>query len=155
MVNRREAIDVVAPTITDLLDDEFNESEEELFDFDVFDRARANLNGLNMDDIEVGKLFDSDDFDRLNSVPESDSDGQNWPEFNSDSDMNNPKLEVGMLFSTKVSLKETVWQYDRLNSYFIKFPKSDQKRLKAVSNSNCSWYIWASRLHLNDPIDQN
>ncbi|MBA0765412.1 hypothetical protein Gotri_014615, partial [Gossypium trilobum] len=55
---------------------------------------RVNLDGLNIDDIELGELFDSDDSERLNSAHESDSDGQNWSEFNSDSDMNNPKLEL-------------------------------------------------------------
>ncbi|MBA0782720.1 hypothetical protein Gotri_000558 [Gossypium trilobum] len=35
MVNRREVVDVVASTVMGLLNDEFNESEEELFDFNV------------------------------------------------------------------------------------------------------------------------
>ncbi|MBA0634287.1 hypothetical protein Godav_028879 [Gossypium davidsonii] len=71
-------------------------SEEEMSDFDVFDsdvstRIRVNLDGLNMDDIKVGELC-GDDSGRLNSAHESDSDGQNWPEFNLDNDMSNPKL---------------------------------------------------------------
>ncbi|MBA0873292.1 hypothetical protein Goshw_000385, partial [Gossypium schwendimanii] len=35
MVNRREVVDVVASTVMGLLNDEFNESEEELFNFNV------------------------------------------------------------------------------------------------------------------------
>ncbi|KAK5841804.1 hypothetical protein PVK06_004127 [Gossypium arboreum] len=152
MVNRKEVVDVVASIVTGLIDNEFNESEEEIFGFDVFDngvsnRVRVNLDGLNMDDIEVGELSNSDDSKRLNNTYESDSNGHNWLEFNLDSDMSNPKLQVGMLISTKDNLKDAARQYCRLNNYFIKFPKNDLKRLKAVWSSNYSWHIWASRLH--------
>ncbi|MBA0634849.1 hypothetical protein Godav_029627 [Gossypium davidsonii] len=82
-----------------LIDDEFNESKEEMFDFDVYDsdmssRIRVNLDGLNMDDIEVGELCDSDDSERLNNAHESNSDDQNWPEFNPDNDISNLKLQM-------------------------------------------------------------
>ncbi|PPD91277.1 hypothetical protein GOBAR_DD11795 [Gossypium barbadense] len=85
-------------TVYGLIDDNFNESEEEMFNFDVFDsdvstRIRVNLDGLNMDDIEVGDLFDCDDSGRLDSAHESDLDGQNWLEFNLDNDMSNLKLQ--------------------------------------------------------------
>ncbi|KAG8479744.1 hypothetical protein CXB51_029261 [Gossypium anomalum] len=115
---------------------------------------RSSLDGLDMDGIEVDELCDSDDSVRLESAHESDSDGQNWPEFNLENDMNNPILKVGMLFKSKDSLKEAAKQYGRLNSYFIKFPKNDLRRLKAVCNEKCFWFIWASRLNPNDPTDQ-
>ncbi|MBA0666082.1 hypothetical protein Goklo_002536 [Gossypium klotzschianum] len=60
----------------------------------VKDKVRVNVDGLNMDDIEVKELSDSDDSETLNSAYESDSDGQNWLEFILKSDMNNPKLKV-------------------------------------------------------------
>ncbi|MFQ6640474.1 hypothetical protein Gotur_015899 [Gossypium turneri] len=123
-------------------------------DSEVSNRIRVNLDGLNMDDIEVGELSDSDDSKRLNSAQESDSDGQNWLEFNLDSGMSNTKLQIEMLFLTKDNPKKAARQYGRLNSYFIKFPKNDLKRLKAICSSNCSWYIYSSRLHPNDPTDQ-
>ncbi|MBA0779598.1 hypothetical protein Gotri_003840, partial [Gossypium trilobum] len=107
-----------------------------------------------MDDIEIGELCDSDDSERLDSAHESDSNGQNWPECNLDNDMSNPKLHIGMFFKSKDSLKEAPNQYGRLNSYFIKFSKNDLKRLKALCNEKCSWFIWASRLNPNDPTDQ-
>ncbi|KAG8502941.1 hypothetical protein CXB51_000733 [Gossypium anomalum] len=59
-----------------------------------------------------------------------------------------------MLFKSKDGLKEAAKQYIRLNSYFIKFPKNDLKRLKAVCSEKCSWFIWASKLNPNDPTDQ-
>ncbi|MBA0646098.1 hypothetical protein Goklo_014091 [Gossypium klotzschianum] len=101
-------------------------SNFDVFDSDVSNRIRVNLDGLNMDDIEVGDLFDSDDSGRLDSAHKSDLDGQNWPEFNLDNDMSNLKLQV-MLFKSKDNLKESTKQYDRriigldecfLNGYF-------------------------------------
>ncbi|MFQ6663695.1 hypothetical protein Gotur_031118 [Gossypium turneri] len=106
-----------------------------------------------MDDIEVDELCDSDDSGRLDSTHEFDSDGQNWPEFDLANDMSNPRFKVGMLFKSKDSLKEAA-KYGRLNSYFIKFPKNDLKRLKTICWEKCSWFIWASKLNPNDPIDQ-
>ncbi|MBA0668543.1 hypothetical protein Goklo_001441 [Gossypium klotzschianum] len=70
-----------------------------------------------MDDIEVGELCDSDDSGRLDSAHESDSNGQNWHEFNLDNDMSNPKLQVGMLFKSKNSIKEADKQYGK--TYFL------------------------------------
>ncbi|XP_016670021.1 uncharacterized protein [Gossypium hirsutum] len=104
MVNRREVANVVTSTLTGLIDDNFNENEEEMSgsdvsgsnasESDVSNRIRVNLNGLNMDGIEVGELCDSNDFGRLDSAHESNSDGQNWPEFNLENDMSNPKLKA-------------------------------------------------------------
>ncbi|MBA0628722.1 hypothetical protein Godav_023394, partial [Gossypium davidsonii] len=37
-----------------------------------------------------------------------------------------------MLFKSKDNLKEAANQYDRLNSYFIKFPKNDLKSIKGI-----------------------
>ncbi|KAK5824747.1 hypothetical protein PVK06_019531 [Gossypium arboreum] len=103
-----------------LIDDNFNESEEEMSKFDVSvsdgfvndvsdsdvsNRIRVNLDCLNMDDI-VRELCNSNDSRRLDNAHESDLDGQNWPEFNPGNDMSNPKLQVGMLFKSKDSLKE-------------------------------------------------
>ncbi|MFQ6626597.1 hypothetical protein Gotur_004884 [Gossypium turneri] len=115
-------------------------SNFDVSDSDVSNRIRVNLDGLNMDDIEVEDLFDSDDSGRLDSAHESNLDDQNWPEFNLDNDMSNLKLQV-MLFKSKDNLKESAKQYGRLNSYFIKFPKNDLKRLKTICSEKCSWFI--------------
>ncbi|KAH1132038.1 hypothetical protein J1N35_003416 [Gossypium stocksii] len=164
MGNRREGTSGVTSTLTGLIDENFNENEENMSGSDVSHSdvsgsdsdasETVSLDGLDMDGIEVDELCDSDDSMRLDSAHESDSDGQNWPEFNSENDMSNPILKVGMLFKSKDSLKEAAKQYGRLNSYFIKFPKNDLKRLKAVCTEKCSWFIWASRLNPNDPTDQ-
>ncbi|KAH1082176.1 hypothetical protein J1N35_021937 [Gossypium stocksii] len=159
MSNRREATSVVTSTLTGLNDETFNENEENipgsnLSGSDSDASESVSLDSLNIDGIEVDELSDTDDSGRLDSAHETDSDGQNWPEFNLENDIGNPRLKVGMLFKSKDSLKEAAKQYGRLNSYFIKFPKNDLKRLKAVCSKKCSWFIWASRLNPNDPTDQ-
>ncbi|MBA0645329.1 hypothetical protein Goklo_013444 [Gossypium klotzschianum] len=99
-------------------------SSSDVFESDVSNRIRVYLDGLNIDDIEVGELCDSDDSRRLDSAHKSDSNGQNWPEFNPENDMSNLRLKVGMLFKSKDSLKEASKQYVRrivgLDGYFLK-----------------------------------
>ncbi|MFQ6635481.1 hypothetical protein Gotur_012438 [Gossypium turneri] len=85
---------------------DFDVSVSDVYDSDFSNRIMVNLNGLNMDDIEVRELCDSDDSERLNNAHEFDSDGLNWPKFNLDNDISSPKLKVGMLFKSKDSLKE-------------------------------------------------
>ncbi|XP_017632494.1 uncharacterized protein LOC108474980 [Gossypium arboreum] len=104
MGNKREATSVVTSTLTGLIDDNFNENEENVSGSDVSSSEvsgsdsdtskRVSLDGLNMDGIEVDELCDSDDSGRLDSAHRSDSDGQNWPDFNLENDMSNPRLKV-------------------------------------------------------------
>ncbi|KAK5784471.1 hypothetical protein PVK06_038995 [Gossypium arboreum] len=121
MGSRREATSAVTSTLTGLIDDNFNENEENVSGSDVSGSEvsgsdsdaseRVTLDGLNMDGIRVDELCDSDDSGRLDSAHGSDSDGQNWPEFNLENDMSNPRLEIGMLFKSKHGLKEAAKQY--------------------------------------------
>ncbi|MFQ6625624.1 hypothetical protein Gotur_005708 [Gossypium turneri] len=85
-------------------------SSNDVFESDVSNRIRVYLDGLNIDDIEVGELCDSEYSRRLDSAHKSDSDSQNWPEFNPENDMSNPRLKVAMLFKSKDSLKEAAKQ---------------------------------------------
>ncbi|XP_017613447.1 uncharacterized protein LOC108458534 [Gossypium arboreum] len=84
-----------------LIDDNFNENEENMSSSDSDASSsdsdaseRVNLDGLNMDGIEVYELCDSDDSGRLYSAHGSDLDGQNWPEFNPENDISNPRLKA-------------------------------------------------------------
>ncbi|XP_016755152.1 uncharacterized protein [Gossypium hirsutum] len=82
-----------------LIDDNFNENEEnvsgsEVSGSDSDASERVSLDGLNMDGIEVDELCESDDSRRLDSAHGFDSDGQNWPEFNLENDMSNPRLKA-------------------------------------------------------------
>ncbi|KAK5832882.1 hypothetical protein PVK06_016689 [Gossypium arboreum] len=75
MGNRREATSVVTSTLMGLIDDSFNENKEDMYGSDVSNRIGV-------------KVW------RLDSAHKSDSDGQNWPEFNLENDMSNPRLKV-------------------------------------------------------------
>ncbi|KAH1130372.1 hypothetical protein J1N35_001750 [Gossypium stocksii] len=98
MSNRREATSVVTSTLTGLNDETFNENEENisgsnLSGSDSDASESVSLDSLNIDGIEVDELSDTDDSGRLDSAHETDSDGQNWPEFNLENDIGNPRLK--------------------------------------------------------------
>ncbi|KAH1063398.1 hypothetical protein J1N35_028385 [Gossypium stocksii] len=97
---------------------------------------RVSLDGINMDGIEVDELYDSDDFGRLDSAHESDSDGQNWPEFNLENDMSNLRLKVGMLFKSKDNLKEVAEQYVSLT----KCKRAKLRALELIERSHKARY---------------
>ncbi|KAK5811755.1 hypothetical protein PVK06_027123 [Gossypium arboreum] len=139
MGNRKEATSDVTSTLTGLIDENFNENEENMSGSDVSGSdsdasERVSLDGLDMDGIEVDELCDSDNSIRLDSAHESDSDGQNWPEFNLENDMSNPRLKVGMLFKSKDSLKEATKQYawigEQYKEKFIADPDYSLKSLQ-------------------------
>ncbi|KAK5793290.1 hypothetical protein PVK06_034432 [Gossypium arboreum] len=111
-------------------------SGSDAFESDVSNRIRVNLDGLNMDGIEIGEVCDSNDFRRLDSAHESDSDGQNWPEFNLENDMSNSRLKVGILFKSKDSLKEVAKQYVSLT----KCRKGKLKALKLIEGAHKAQY---------------
>ncbi|MBA0762667.1 hypothetical protein Gotri_012251, partial [Gossypium trilobum] len=114
-------------------------SSNDVFESDVSNRIRVYLDGLNIDDIEVGELCDSDDSRRLDSAHKSDSDSQNWPEFNLENDMSNPRLKVGILFKSKDSLKETakcVSSHAGGNRYQVECGPNSQHVVNLVSLSN-------------------
>ncbi|KAK5802457.1 hypothetical protein PVK06_030048 [Gossypium arboreum] len=99
MGDRREATSVVTSTLTGLIDDNFNENEENMSGSDVSGSdsdasERVSLACLNMDGIEVDELCNSDDSRRLDSAHGSDLDGQSWLEFNLENDMSNPRLKA-------------------------------------------------------------
>ncbi|MBA0646097.1 hypothetical protein Goklo_014091 [Gossypium klotzschianum] len=110
-------------------------SNFDVFDSDVSNRIRVNLDGLNMDDIEVGDLFDSDDSGRLDSAHKSDLDGQNWPEFNLDNDMSNLKLQVILEARGKpiLTMMETI--RTNIMLLIVKKKKEDDK-IKGILGPN-------------------
>ncbi|KAH1048022.1 hypothetical protein J1N35_038806 [Gossypium stocksii] len=80
MDNRREATSGVTSTLTCLIDENFNENEENMSGGNVSGSdsdasERVSLDGLNMDGIEVDELCDSDNSVRLNPNDPTD---QTW-----------------------------------------------------------------------------
>ncbi|MBA0653865.1 hypothetical protein Goklo_020976, partial [Gossypium klotzschianum] len=99
-------------------------SVNDVSDSDVSNRIRVNLDGLNMNDIEVGELCGSDDSGRLDSVHKYDLDGQNWPQFNPDNDMSNPKLKV--ILETRGNLIPTMMEIIRTMIMLLIVTKKEQ-----------------------------
>ncbi|CAB4306440.1 unnamed protein product [Prunus armeniaca] len=83
----------------------------------------------------------------------SDEDGEmkrKYPEF-CKSDLNNPKLEKGMLFGSKEILKTAVKNYAVMGNYSIKFVKNDKRRITARC-TNCTWMLHASYMQLEETL---
>ncbi|CAL8995013.1 unnamed protein product [Prunus brigantina] len=83
----------------------------------------------------------------------SDEDGEmkrKYPEF-CKSDLNNPKLEKGMLFGSKEILKTAIKNYAVMGNYSIKFVKNDKRRITARC-TNCTWMLHASYMQLEETL---
>ncbi|KAK8691716.1 hypothetical protein V6N13_075215 [Hibiscus sabdariffa] len=112
--------------------------------------------GYNSDDGDSDSDSD-DDVESLHSLSSENSGSRKtnrFPEFNTELDMKTPVLKNKLLFASKEILKEAVRQYGRVQRFNMSFKKNDKKRLQAVcSKGNCSWVLWASRLHPKDCDD--
>ncbi|KAK8653038.1 hypothetical protein V6N13_127058 [Hibiscus sabdariffa] len=104
--------------------------------------------GYNSDD---GDSDSDDDVESLHSLSSENSGSRKtnrFPEFNTELDMKTPVLKNKLLFTSKEILKKAMREYGRIQRFNMSFKKNDKKRLQAVcSKGNCSWVLWASRLH--------
>ncbi|KAE8735657.1 hypothetical protein F3Y22_tig00000340pilonHSYRG01097 [Hibiscus syriacus] len=124
-----------------------------------FERDFNGLNNRDEGNINVS-LTDKNENDEVESLytetesdSESDSDGRGkhrCPEFNDETDMENPQFKVGMIFGDKLKFKEAVRQYEIKNRVFIRFKRTDSVRVHVVCKEGCPWYIWASRVDRKD-----
>ncbi|KAL4271437.1 hypothetical protein GQ457_13G024100 [Hibiscus cannabinus] len=94
----------------------------------------------------------------LHSPNESDSDSgkkkkQRFTEFNSATDLDNPELKVGMVFSDRDVLKDAIKNYSLQIMYTIRLKFNDKRRVKAVCKPGCPWVVWGARLNPHDPLD--
>ncbi|KAK8714515.1 hypothetical protein V6N13_149705 [Hibiscus sabdariffa] len=101
---------------------------------------------------EMDNESDIDGSDLLHSASESETDEKKKKmlEFNSETDLKNPKFKKGMVFSHQSVIKEAVKQYAVLNGYNVRMKVNDSRRLQVVCKASCPWMIWASRLHPKD-----
>ncbi|XP_039056791.1 uncharacterized protein LOC120199879 [Hibiscus syriacus] len=84
---------------------------------------------------------------------EHDSDGRGkhrCPEFNDETNMENPQFKVGMIFGDKLKFKEAVRQYGIKNRVDVRFKRTDSVKVHVVCKEGCLWYIWASRVDRKD-----
>ncbi|KAK8697017.1 hypothetical protein V6N13_113181 [Hibiscus sabdariffa] len=106
----------------------------------------------------IGSESETEVSDSLHSPNESDSDSrkkkkQRFTEFNSATDMDNPELKVGMVFTDREVLKEAINNYSLQNKYKIMLKFNDKRRVKAVCKPGCPWVVWGARLNPHDPLD--
>ncbi|KAK8574051.1 hypothetical protein V6N13_097045 [Hibiscus sabdariffa] len=131
--------------------------EEETCTENVANEVDKEYCGIGLSDLGIGSRAGSDsesqNSESLNSVHESDSDGQKFPEFNSSADMIKPRFETGLVFAGKKILKEAISQYGRINKYNVKFKKNDKRRLVAACKPGCPWILRASPKNPSDPLD--
>ncbi|KAL4335956.1 hypothetical protein GQ457_07G018510 [Hibiscus cannabinus] len=101
---------------------------------------------------EMDNESDIDGSDLLHSASESETNEKKkkMPEFNSETDMKNPKFKKGMVFSHQSVIKAAVKQYAVLNGKNVRLKVNDSRRLQVVCKAGCPWMIWASRLHPKD-----
>ncbi|KAK8659750.1 hypothetical protein V6N13_029944 [Hibiscus sabdariffa] len=101
----------------------------------------------------VGSDSESQNSESLNSVHESDFDGQKFPKFISSTDMIKLRFETSLVFVGKKIMKEAISQYGRINKYNVKFKKNDKIRLVAACKPGCPWILRASPMNPSDPLD--
>ncbi|XP_039067596.1 uncharacterized protein LOC120213560 [Hibiscus syriacus] len=113
-----------------------------------FERDFNGLNNIDEGNINAS-LNDENETDGVESLhtenesySESDFDGRGkhrCPEFNDETDMENPYFKVGMIFGDKLKFKEAVRQYGIKNMVDIIFKRTYSVRVHVVCNEGCSW----------------
>lgn len=90
---------------------------------------------------------DEDDTeDEALDMPDSDGDGEGRVKFKSwrDEDMANPSFFVGQVFPSVVSLRQLITEYSARNRVEIKYPRNENRRLRAHCAEGCPWNLYAS-----------
>ncbi|KAK8681766.1 hypothetical protein V6N13_054168 [Hibiscus sabdariffa] len=138
-------------------DTEFRaDEEEEQENIGIGIRVQRQMDGFGVDGVRVNPEIesDSDKSDELHSDHDSDSDSPRFSEFNTETDMVNPKFVKGLIFSDRNVLKEAIKHYGRVNRVQVKLQKNDTKRIQAVCQETCPWKLWAAPMNPKDITDQ-
>ena len=59
-------------------------------------------------------------------------------------DLTCPKFHVGQVFENVDLLRKAIKEYSCKNRVDVKLPVNDRKRVKAVCDDDCTWYLWDS-----------
>ncbi|KAE8679069.1 hypothetical protein F3Y22_tig00111402pilonHSYRG00764 [Hibiscus syriacus] len=142
-------------------DNDFENSEVELSDLNT---------GVENDEMIIVSDSEDGNSDLLYSADESDGDGSHrnpkHPEFNTATDIVNPKLKAGLIFANKKILRAAIRMYAIKNRYNVKFRRNVNKRIQQdvrngygimVSASKCSRAkcIALEKLHEAVGVDAN
>ncbi|KAK8625783.1 hypothetical protein V6N13_056943 [Hibiscus sabdariffa] len=90
------------------------------------------MDGFGADGVRVNPEIesDSDKSNELHSDHDYDSDGPRFSEFNTETDMVNPKFVKGLIFSDRNVLKEAIKHYGRVNRVQVKLQKMIRRGFK-------------------------
>ncbi|KAK8665544.1 hypothetical protein V6N13_005710 [Hibiscus sabdariffa] len=134
--------------------DSKNDYEDEVSDV----RVGVNVDSGNVegrDEVRFDSNPNSEHFDSLHSLDGSDSYGPHrkyrYPEFNTIGDISNPTFKVGLIFATKLVLKEAVKMYSIKNMVAVRLKRNDNKRIQVVCKEGCPWVLWASPIDFKQP----
>ncbi|KAL3531154.1 hypothetical protein ACH5RR_010476 [Cinchona calisaya] len=73
-----------------------------------------------------------------------DESGNDFPEFNEDTDMDNPNIIVGLVFHTGDVYRKVVRMYSIKKEFELKFKKNDHGKISAYCSREYGWKIYAS-----------
>ncbi|KAE8697122.1 hypothetical protein F3Y22_tig00110633pilonHSYRG00145 [Hibiscus syriacus] len=156
-LNSEEDTEYVADDIDSSVSDfEYSEndmSEEEgsVHEVHVGVDFERDFNGLNNRDegninSSLNDENETDGVDSLHTENESDSESDSYgrgkhrcPEFNDETDMENPQFKVGMIFGDKLKFKEAVRQYGIKNRVDVRFKRIGSVRVHVVCKEWCPW----------------
>ncbi|KAK8707728.1 hypothetical protein V6N13_058781 [Hibiscus sabdariffa] len=114
------------------------------------------MDGFGADGVRVNPEMESDNdkSDEFHSDHDSDSEGPRFSEFNTETDMVNPKFVKGLIFYDRKVLKEAIKHYRRVNRVQVKLQKNDLKRIQVVCQETCLWKLWATPMNPEGITDQ-
>ncbi|CAL1410404.1 unnamed protein product [Linum trigynum] len=134
------------------LSDGDNDQFEEYVNHYVEADMGSFKSGSGQPEVVEEKIEDVDSNDCKSIVSSDSDDGYQVEEFRVDRDMEAPKFVASQKFSSFAVLKEAIKQHTFIEKRPIKFKKHDKIRLQAVCESLCNWYIWASKMSLEDSV---
>ena len=118
------------------IDDGDDDLYDDNIDFDVDEEADQDE-----DDVEPEYLLEDEDLNL--STEQADELRYKFKAFNAKVDMISPVFKVGMVFADVVELRHALTAYSVRNRVQIKKIKNDKRRLEAVCENGCPWYLYA------------
>lgn len=140
--------------------------DDNLSDFDFFaegDRLSDTCDPVCMDEVDMAQTNEGSeaqvdhefhteenniqsDPEILSEPNESDEEdtGLKFPEFDDESEMKKPKLQVGLVFANSSMYRKALRQYAVRKGIQLKFEKNEKRRITAICKRKCGWRIHAS-----------
>ncbi|KAM5576700.1 hypothetical protein ABKV19_007515, partial [Rosa sericea] len=101
-------------------------------------------------------MFGSAESDEERLRPALNSDGEEevpFPEFNPETDMEDPVFKKGMIFGSAAILREAIRERAIRDGWEVYFIKNDRKRVRAICKSqDCPFELYASRMQHEESL---